>query len=102
MKTKKPKKTGRGGARKGAGRPINLQKQCQILAVAASFVVSESHARRMLREWGGTLKRLIKASVAKLLEEDWDSIPADEQWEIYEYLRAKVDKHRAEGFTTRL
>src|SRR5262245_45614880 len=88
MKTSKPKKKGRGGAREGAGRPRNLQKTCQILMIAMSFCVSESHARRLLRESGGSLKGMIKASLASELEEKWDTVPLDEQLETYAYLRA--------------
>jgi hypothetical protein len=99
--TNKPTKKGRGGARKGAGRPRNLQKACWILAIAARLLVSESHARRLLSENGGRLKHLLKSSVVKILTEEWDQVPEDEQIETYEYLRGLVDKNRAEGWTTR-
>jgi hypothetical protein len=38
---------------------------------------------------------------SQYLEEDWDSAPLDEQIETYQFLRARVDKHKREGFTTR-
>jgi len=90
-----------GGKRAGAGRPRNLQKACQILAIAARNLVSESTARRWLSEHGGSLKYLLKPGVAKILGPEWDDAPLDEQVETYEYLRGIVEKHRAEGWTTR-
>jgi hypothetical protein len=99
--TNKSKKTGRGGSRSGAGRPRNLQKTCQILAIAVHGVVSESTARRWLSESGGSLKHLLKPSVAKMLAEDWAKAPEDELIETYEYLRGLVDKNHARGLTTK-
>jgi hypothetical protein len=55
----------------------------------------------MLRENGGSLKYLLKPSVVKMLGEDWDKVPEDENWEVYEYLRGMVDKNHAEGWTTK-
>ena len=48
------------------------------------------------------LKYLLKAEAAKILGEEWDEIPADEQIEIYESLRAKVEENRKQGWTSRL
>jgi hypothetical protein len=90
-----------GGKRTGAGRPRNLQKSCQILAIAARLLVSESTARRYLSEHGGSLKYLLNRGVAKLLGEEWHTAPLDEQIETYEYLRGLVDKNKADGWTTR-
>ena len=92
--------TKRGGKRAGSGRPRNLQKTCQILAIAAYNVVSESTARRYLSESRGSLKYLLKPGAAKVLQ-DWHEVPEDEQIETYEYLRGLVDKNRAGGWTTK-
>ena len=91
-----------GGKRAGSGRPRDLQKACQILAIAAYNLVSESTAKRWLSEAGGSLKYLLRPAVAKMLGEDWNEAPEDELIETYEYLRGLVDKHRAEGWTRRL
>ena len=91
-----------GGRRAGAGRSRNLQKTCQILMIAVQLVVSESTARRMLSEWRGSLRHLLSAEAAKILGEEWREIPNDEQMQIYEILRDKVEKNREEGWTTRL
>jgi hypothetical protein len=98
-KIQKPK---RGGKREGAGRPRNLQKACQILAIASSHLVSESTARRYLSESRGSLKYLLKPAVAKMLGPDFYEVPEDENVETYEYLRGLVDKQRAEEWTRKL
>jgi hypothetical protein len=94
--------TKRGGPRPGSGRPRDLQKACQILAIAAYNLVSESTARRWLSESRGSLKYYLKPGVAKMLGEEFYEVPEDENVETYEYLRGLVDKNRAGGWTTRL
>jgi hypothetical protein len=94
--------TRRGGKRAGAGRPRNLQKACQILAIAHQNVVSEATARRYLSESGGSLKYLLKPSIAKMLGEEFYDVPEDENVETYEYLRGLVDRNREQGWTRKL
>jgi hypothetical protein len=92
-------KSGRGGARKGAGRRKNLQKRCWILAIAARLVVSESTARRLLREHGGRLKHLLTPETVKILDTEWNQFPEDQRLETYAYLRARVAENWAKGWT---
>ena len=90
-----------GGARAGSGRPRNLQKACQILAIAVNNLVSESTARAWWSEGNGSLKHLLSAKTAKFLGEDWNKMSADEQKETYEILRFKVEHNKACGWTSR-
>ena len=91
-----------GGARAGAGRPRDLQKTCQILAIAASNLVSEATARRYWAESHGHLNYWLNEKAVKSFGEDWDKKAVDEQTEIYEALRAKVEENRVGGWTSRL
>ena len=70
--------------------------------IAINNVVSESTARKWWEEGKGSLKYLLNAKAAKSFGEDWDKKTADEQKEIYEILRAKVEQNRKEGWTSRL
>lgn len=86
----------------GHGGPRPNQKACQILAIAVNNLVSESTARLWWAEGNGSLKSLLSAKTAKLLGDGWNEIPTDEQKEIFEMLRAKVEQNRKEGWTSRL
>jgi hypothetical protein len=91
-----------GGARAGSGRPRNLQKSCQILAIATYQLVSESTARKWWAEGNGSLKYLLGAKGQKSFGEDWHKKTASQQQEIYEALRWQVEENRRGGWTTRL
>ena len=47
-------------------------------------------------------KSWLKGETLKILTEEWNEMAADEQMECYEFLRAKVEKNRKEGWTSRL
>jgi hypothetical protein len=57
------KKSTHGGARKGSGPRKDLRRACEILAIANSWLVSESHARRIW-ERGGLTPFVCKSSAA--------------------------------------
>ena len=64
--------------------------------------MSESTARKWLAEGNGSLKYLMKGKTAKLLGENWGTLPENQQQYIYETLRAKVEENREQGWTSRL
>jgi hypothetical protein len=97
--TEKPPKSTRGGPREGSGRPMNLRKRCEILAIASSLVISEGSARRIWTDYGGDMPRICKKSAA--LFWIWDQMTEAAREALFEVLREEVDRNRAEGLTTK-
>jgi hypothetical protein len=90
------KKSTRGGARPGSGPKKDLRRQCEILAIANSWLVSESHARRIW-EKGGLTPTVCTKSAA--LFTYWDDMGLEERKALHAILRAKTDENRAQGYT---
>jgi len=92
----KPTKPGRGGARKGSGPKKDLRRACEILAIANSWLVSESHARRIW-ERGGLTRHVCAKSFA--IFASWDSMSEAKRLTLYAALREQVDANRSAGWT---
>jgi hypothetical protein len=97
MTNKTLKKSTHGGARKGSGPRKDLRRACEILAIANSWLISESHARRIWTERGGLTAFMCPKSFA--IFENWDAMSESKRQTLYAALRSKVAKNRADGWT---
>jgi hypothetical protein len=102
MTDDKPKKTGRGGAREGAGRCPDYRKRCEIYAIMVSLAISESQARRILREWDGNLKAVIGSTEYFKVLQTWDELEEFDKGMVYGALGARVHDMLARGIGRRV
>jgi hypothetical protein len=91
----------RGGKREGSGRAPDYRKRCEIYAIQLCLAISESHARRTLRDWGGDLKRIMGSHVYYKVLQDWDRMDDFARGMFYGVLDTRVQHMLARGIGRR-
>jgi hypothetical protein len=94
-------KSRRGGKREGSGRAPDYRKRCEIYAIQLVLAISESHARRTLREWDGNLKGIMGSHASYKVLQDWDRMDDFARGMLYGVLDTRVQHMLARGIGRR-
>ena len=92
----------RGGKRENSGRQTDYKKRCTIYAIQLGLTISESHARRTLRDYGGSAEHIIGSSSEFKVLQGWDEMSEFTRGMVYGILKTRVNHMLEQGWGRRL